>query len=147
MSNSLDTATDKQSVIGPTLVFKGELSSQEDMVIKGRVEGSVRHTADLRIAPEGLVKGDIVAKYVTIEGRIEGDLHASGSVVIRETATVIGNVYAPRVSVIDGARFKGIIDMDAGQELAKDVNASKAKAVTATPPKPALPQKAAVGAN
>ncbi len=145
MSKSFDTAADMQSVFGPTLVFKGEMSVQEDMVIKGRVEGSVRHTADLRIAPEGVVKGDIVAKFVTVEGRIEGDLHASGSVVIRETATVIGNVYAPRVSVIDGAHFKGIIDMDAGEELARDVNSSKAK--TSSSPAPSLPSKAAVGAN
>jgi len=146
MSNPPNTAAEKKSVFGPTLVFKGEMSVQEDMVIKGRVEGSIRHTADLRIAPEGLVKGDIVAKYVTVEGRIEGDLHATGSVVIRETATVVGNVYAPRVSVIDGARFKGIIDMDAGEELAKDVLSSKTKPAAATPAK-ALPSKTVVGAN
>lgn len=112
MSNPYDNASDKVSVLGPTLVFKGELSAEEDLMLKGRVEGSITHTASLRIGEEGSVKGNIKAKYITVDGSVEGDLYGSGSVTVRETAKVTGNIYSPTVSLIEGARFRGMIDMD-----------------------------------
>src|SRR5215471_4873234 len=110
-----DNATEKISVLGPTLVFKGELTADEDLMLKGRVEGSITHSASLRIGQEGSVKGNIKAKHITVDGTVEGDLHGSGSVTIRESAKVTGNVYAPRVSLVEGARFSGMIDMDVAE--------------------------------
>jgi cytoskeletal protein CcmA (bactofilin family) len=110
-----DSATEKVSVLGPTLVFKGELTADEDLMLKGRVEGSITHTASLRIGQEGSVKGNIKAKHITVDGTVEGDLRGDGSVTIRETAKVTGNVYAPRVSLVEGARFRGTVDMDAAE--------------------------------
>lgn len=112
MSNPYDNASDKVSVLGPTLVFKGELSAEEDLMLKGRVEGSITHTASLRIGEEGSVKGNITAKYITVDGSVDGDMYGSGSVTVRETAKVTGNIYSPTVSLIEGAKFKGMIDMD-----------------------------------
>jgi len=120
-----DTATDKVSVLGPTLVFKGELTADEDLMLKGRVEGSITHTASLRIGQEGSVKGNIKAKHITVDGTVEGDLHGDGSVTIRETAKITGNVYSPRVSLVEGATFRGKIDMD-GAESAADVGRTDA---------------------
>ena len=113
-----DTATDKVSVLGPTLVFKGELTADEDLMLKGRVEGSITHTASLRIGQEGSVKGNIKAKHITVDGTVEGDLHGDGSVTIRETAKITGNVYSPRVSLVEGATFRGKIDMDGAESVA-----------------------------
>lgn len=127
MSNPYDGSTDKISVLGPTLVFKGELSAEEDLMLKGRVEGSIRHTASLRIGEEGSVKGDIRAKFITVEGRVEGDLHANASVTVKASADVKGNIYSPSVSLIEGARFKGSIDMD-NVEAAAEGPRSKDKA-------------------
>jgi len=110
-----ENAAEKVSVLGPTLVFKGELTADEDLMLKGRVEGSITHSASLRIGEEGSVKGNIKAKHITVDGTVEGDLHGGGSVTIRETAKVIGNVFAPRVSLVEGARFSGKIDMDVGE--------------------------------
>ena len=110
-----ESAAEKVSVLGPTLVFKGELTADEDLMLKGRVEGSITHSASLRIGEEGSVKGNIKAKHITVEGTVEGDLHGGGSVTIRETAKVIGNVFAPRVSLVEGARFSGKIDMDVAE--------------------------------
>lgn len=133
-----DNASQKLSVLGPTLVFKGELSADEDLMIKGSVEGSITHTANLRIGQEGRVKGDIRAKHVTVDGTVQGDLHGGGSVVIRESANVTGNVYAPRVTLVDGARFRGQIDMGASEAAA----GGKTESTTSA----ALPNvKAAVG--
>ena len=111
MSNPYDNATEKLSVLGPTLVFKGELSADEDLMLRGRVEGSINHSASLRIGKEGAVVGNITAKYITVEGRVEGDLHGNGSVTVKESANIDGNIYSPTVSLLEGANFNGMIEM------------------------------------
>ena len=101
------------SVIGPTLVIKGELEAGEDLLIEGRVEGTVTHTADkLLIGQRGSLKADIRARNVVIEGEVEGDVYGSDSVSIKETAKVRGNIFTPKISISEGAHFKGGIDMD-----------------------------------
>jgi len=112
MSNPYNNASDKMSVLGPTLVFRGELSADEDLMLKGRVEGSIQHTASLKISKEGSVKGNVKAKYITVEGTVEGDLIATDSVTVQESARVTGNIFSPNVSLVEGSRFKGSIDMD-----------------------------------
>jgi cytoskeletal protein CcmA (bactofilin family) len=111
MGNPYDNAADKLSVLGPTLVFKGELSADEDLMLKGRVEGSINHTASLRIGKEGSVVGNITAKFITVEGRVEGDLHGSGAVTVKESANIDGNIFSPTVSLLEGANFNGSIEM------------------------------------
>jgi cytoskeletal protein CcmA (bactofilin family) len=114
MSNPYGNASDKVSILGPTLVFKGELIAEEDLLLRGRVEGSIQHTASLKIGKEGSVKGNIKAKHITVEGTVEGDLVGSDSVTVQASATVTGNIVSPSVSLIEGARFKGRIDMEPG---------------------------------
>ena len=111
MSNPYDNSAEKVSVLGPTLVFKGELSADEDIMLQGRVEGSITHTASVRIGKEGSVVGDVSAKFITVEGRIEGDLHGNGSVTVKESAEIEGNIYSPTVSLLEGANFNGTIEM------------------------------------
>lgn len=111
MSNPYDNVAEKLSVLGPTLLFKGELSADEDLMLRGRVEGSINHTATLRIGKEGSVVGNITAKYITVEGRVEGDLHGNGSVTVKESADIDGNIYSPTVSLLEGANFNGMIEM------------------------------------
>lgn len=112
MSNPHNNASDKMSILGPTLVFKGELIAEEDLMLKGRVEGSIHHTASLKISKEGSVKGNIKAKHITVEGTVEGDLLATESVTVQASARVTGNIYSRNVSLIEGSRFKGSIDME-----------------------------------
>lgn len=112
MSNPYDNASEKMCILGSTLVFKGELTAEEDLMLKGRVEGSIKHSSSLRIGEEGSVKGDIKAKHVMVEGKVDGDTYGESSVTIRESANVTGNVFSPKVSLVEGARFKGSIDMD-----------------------------------
>ena len=130
MSNSHDNATDKISILGPTLVFKGELIAEEDLLLRGRVEGSIQHTASVKISKEGTVKGNIKAKYITVEGTIEGDLFGAESVTVQASANVKGNIFSHKVSLIEGARFRGSIDMEYD-----DIAAEASK------PRPALARK------
>jgi cytoskeletal protein CcmA (bactofilin family) len=100
------------SVIGPTLVFKGELSADEDLVIEGTIEGTIaHHKKNLTIGKQGRVTADIHASSVLIEGELNGDIHSDGLVSLAEGATVIGNVYCTRIVMAEGARFNGKIEM------------------------------------
>jgi cytoskeletal protein CcmA (bactofilin family) len=103
--------TDRNSVLGPTLYFKGDLSADEDLLIQGRVEGSVTHTQRLTVGPQGTVKANIKAQLIVVEGTVEGDLSAEKSIFVKETAKVWGNISAPSVSILEGASFSGNIDM------------------------------------
>jgi cytoskeletal protein CcmA (bactofilin family) len=103
------------SVVGQTLVFKGDLSASEDLLIQGRIEGSITHDADnLTVGAHGDVRADIVARRVIIQGKVEGDVRASESVAVEASAQVEGNLRAPSVGLKEGAKFKGGIDMDDG---------------------------------
>ena len=100
------------SVIGPTLVFKGELSADEDLVIEGDIEGTIaHHKKHLTIGKQGRVKADIHASSVIVEGKLFGDIHSEGVVSLANGADVMGNIYCGRIIMEDGARFKGTIDM------------------------------------
>ena len=101
------------SVIGKTLFVKGELEAAEDLLVEGRVEGSISHTASqLTIGVSGVVNADIDAKNLVIEGTVEGNIVGAESVVICDSADVRGNVYTARISIADGAQFSGSVDMD-----------------------------------
>ncbi|HUQ50908.1 MAG TPA: polymer-forming cytoskeletal protein [Gammaproteobacteria bacterium] len=99
------------SVLGPTLTFRGgELSSDEDLIIEGTVEGKIAHqNHHLTIGKQDRVKANVRARLVTVYGTVEGDLHGDEGVHIAASARVIGNVTAPRVSLENGAQFQGSI--------------------------------------
>jgi len=100
------------SVIGPTLVFKGELSADEDLVIEGTIEGTIaHHKKNLTIGKEGRVTADIHASSVLVEGELNGDIHSDGLVSLAGGAMVIGNVYCARIVMEEGAQFNGKIEM------------------------------------
>lgn len=104
--------TQSTSVLGPTLRFKGDLVADEDLVVQGQVEGSILHTRSLTIGSQGRMQGDIKARRITVEGKVTGDLHAFENATLAAGAEVRGNVFANEVSVAEGARFSGRIDMD-----------------------------------
>ncbi len=101
-----------QSVIGPSISIKGELSSEEDLIIQGRVEGKIDlKKNNVNIGKKGHVKGDIYGKVISIEGEVQGNLFGEEEIILRESAVVRGNMQAPRLNLEDGAKFKGSIDM------------------------------------
>ena len=135
MSNPYNSATDRASVLGPTLYFKGDLSAEEDLLIQGRVEGAIHHTQRLTVGAQGTVKANISAQTIIVEGTVDGDLQAEKSVVVKDTAKVRGNIYAPSISILEGAAFSGSIDMDgkkAQQQPAKHEASAARPAKTST---------------
>ncbi len=101
------------AVIGPSITIDGDLRGEEDLIIEGEVSGTVQFKNNsLTIGAQGKVKADVYAHSVFVEGYMEGDLYGSERVNVRKSAQVRGNITSPRVSLEDGARFKGSIEMD-----------------------------------
>ena len=112
MTNPYDSASERVSILGPTLQFKGELHADEELLIKGRIEGSITHSQRITVCPEGSVAANIRAQTIVVEGTVDGNLHAEKSVMVKETAKLRGNITAPSVSIVEGALFTGGIDME-----------------------------------
>jgi cytoskeletal protein CcmA (bactofilin family) len=108
----MSDAERKMSVLPPSLKFKGELSADEDLLIRGTVEGTIHHTQRVTVCEEGKVKANINAQVIKIEGVVEGDLHAQQSVFVAESGNLRGNIHAPSVCLVEGSHFNGAIDMD-----------------------------------
>ena len=100
-------------VIGSKVQLKGELQGAEAVLVEGTVEGSIRLTAELRIAPGGTVKADVSAHTVVVAGEVIGDCHATERVVLESTGRLTGNIRAPRIVIAEGASFRGTSDMSA----------------------------------
>ena len=105
--------SDKVSVIGPTLVFKGVLDADEDLVIEGQVEGTIaHHKKRLTVGKLGRVKADIDASSVIVEGQLVGDIHGEEVVKLASGADVTGNIFCRRIVIEDGARCNGKVDTE-----------------------------------
>lgn len=101
------------ALIGPSITIKGDLSGEEDLLIQGRVEGKVDlKQNNITVGRNGHVKADMFGRIISIEGEVEGNLFGGEQVVLRQSGTVRGNITAPRVSLEDGSKFKGTIDME-----------------------------------
>lgn len=101
-----------QATIGPSIFIKGEVSGSEDLLIQGQVEGSVAlELHSVTVGGGGRVKADISGRVITVEGDVAGDIHAEEQIVLRGSATVEGDLKAPRVVLEDGASFRGMVDM------------------------------------
>lgn len=100
------------ATIGKSVVVKGELSGSEDLVVDGEVEGSITlRGQSLTIGPNGRVRANIEARNVILHGRVDGDIHASERVELRKSASLAGDITTARISIEDGAYFKGTIDI------------------------------------
>lgn len=112
------TRSKNVSVIGPTLVFRGELSAGEDLLIEGQIEGTIaHHEKHLTVGKQGRVKADIHASSVIVMGQLIGDIHSENTVLLSKDANVIGDIHCGRIVMEDGARFHGKIDMVAAPKV------------------------------
>jgi cytoskeletal protein CcmA (bactofilin family) len=99
-------------IIGKQITIRGNLSGSEDLIVEGRIEGTVALKNHLTLEVSGVMEADIDVADVTINGQMSGDIVAAGSASINATAKMVGNIRAPRIIIEDGARFKGSIEMD-----------------------------------
>src|SRR6188768_1393287 len=88
MSNA---SSERMSVFGPTLRFKGELRAQEDIKIEGRIEGSIHHQQKVVVGNKGEVVATVNAQSVDVDGKVQGDVVAKKSIKVSQSAVVRGN--------------------------------------------------------
>ncbi|MEO0442881.1 MAG: polymer-forming cytoskeletal protein [Pseudomonadota bacterium] len=117
-SKNLSHIATPAAVIGPKIRFKGELVGEEDLLIQGTIEGTIDlKNNNLTIGEQGIIKANAKAKTIIIEGKVDGDLRGAERIVIKESSNVTGNLVAERVSLEDGAKFRGSIDMDTNSNV------------------------------
>ena len=117
------------AMIGPNIKIKGTITGDEDLLIQGKVEGTIElGEHEVSIGQNAEVTANIHAKAVKIDGEVAGDINGSEKVVITKSGNVRGNIIAPRVTLEDGAIFKGSIDMDPGESSANTVSLASKKA-------------------
>jgi cytoskeletal protein CcmA (bactofilin family) len=101
------------AMIGKTITIKGDVSGEESLVVEGRVDGTIHlKNNDLTVGQSGRVNANVTANVVRIDGEVTGDIVGIEKVVVTKTGRVHGNIVGPRVTLEDGAKFKGSIDMD-----------------------------------
>jgi len=107
--------------IGKTVIIKGELTATEDMVIFGRVEGTItvndRHT--VTIGKGATIEAEVKAHSVVVEGQVTGNVETEEYLEISPDGVILGNVRTPSLVIRDGGTLKGSVDMDAARPKAK----------------------------
>src|SRR5229473_3881044 len=102
----------EQATIGKSLVIKGEVTGSESLYIDGRVEGAINLPGNrVTIGRNGQVTANISAREVVVLGKVKGNLTVSDRVDIRNEGSLNGDVVCQRISIEDGAYFKGSIDI------------------------------------
>ncbi|HVH87900.1 MAG TPA: polymer-forming cytoskeletal protein [Terriglobales bacterium] len=113
--------TQEQATIGKSLIIKGEVTGSESLYIDGKVEGSIQLPGNrVTIGRNGQVAANINAREVVVLGKVRGNLTASDRVDIRNEGSLTGDVVAQRISIEDGAFFKGGIDIRKPGQQQKD---------------------------
>jgi cytoskeletal protein CcmA (bactofilin family) len=128
--------------IGKSVVIKGELNGSEDLTIEGHVEGKIElRDHVLTIGPNGKIRASIFAKSAIIVGEVVGNITCTEKVDLRDNGSVDGDIFAPRVSIAEGAHFRGSVDMKRGGAAgATKADVKAGEAPKPEPPKPEPPK-------
>ena len=105
-------STGEQATVGKGLFIKGEITGSESLFVDGKVEGSINLPGNrVTIGRNGQVAANITAREIVVLGKVRGNVTATDRVDIRAEGSLSGDVAAARISIEDGAFFKGGIDI------------------------------------
>jgi cytoskeletal protein CcmA (bactofilin family) len=101
------------SCLGASLEIKGKISGEEDLQIDGKVEGAIALQGQrLTVGRTGQLNSEVHAREVVVYGKVQGNMRASDRVEIKKDGSVTGDITTSRISIEDGAYFKGRIEID-----------------------------------
>lgn len=140
-TNRVGAPAGDQAVISKGLFVKGEISGTESLYIDGKVEGAINLPGNrVTIGRNGQVGANVTAREVVVMGKVKGNVSASDRVDIRAEGALSGDVSAARISIEDGAFFKGGIDIrKTDAKPVQHVAPSLAQAAITVPPEPSKP--------
>ena len=96
--------------IGKSIVIKGNVSGSGDVYLAGELEGSVElRDGSLTVGPEGCIRANLQARSIVVQGRVDGNLYGLERIELKKSATVVGDIYTPRVAIEEGASLKGSV--------------------------------------
>src|SRR3974390_1034033 len=125
--------TQEQATLGKSLIIKGEVTGSESLYIDGRVEGSINLPGNrVTVGRNGVVSANINAREIVILGKVRGNMTASDRFDIRSEGSPTGDIIAQRISIEEGAYFKGAIEINKPGQKANGGN-KEADAETAKP--------------
>src|SRR3954451_7199883 len=99
------------TVIGPSILISGKLTGDEELTVRGRVEGELTLTKTLIVETSGVVKANVSVRNAIVSGVVVGNITATESVELTREGRMVGDIHAPRVIIVDGASFRGRVDM------------------------------------
>lgn len=103
--------TTESTVIGESILVNGKLEGEEDLTVRGRVHGSITLTKTLIVEPTGVVKADATVRNAIVSGVVVGNITASESIHLTREGRMVGDMSSPRVIIVEGAAFRGHVDM------------------------------------
>lgn len=120
------------TVIGKSVVIRGELSGNEDLFIDGDIEGTITLKDNrLTVGPSGRVVANITVRDIVILGKVTGNIRATGRVDLRQSASIQGDIFASRLSIEESAMLKGRVELT---DTAPATGAAKPDPSAAQPP-------------
>lgn len=99
------------TVVGQSILISGKLTGDEDLTVRGRVEGELTLSKTLIVETTGVVKANVAVKNAIVSGVVVGNINATESVELTREGRMVGDIRAPRVIIVDGASFRGRVDM------------------------------------
>jgi cytoskeletal protein CcmA (bactofilin family) len=104
-------AGNNNTVVGQSILISGKLTGDEDLTVRGRVEGELTLSKTLIVETTGVVKANVAVKNAIVSGVVVGNINATESVELTREGRMVGDIHAPRVIIVDGASFRGRVDM------------------------------------
>ncbi len=133
-AKELDTGAVNNTVVGQSILISGKLTGDEDLTVRGRVEGELTLSRTLIVETSGVVKANVAVKNAIVSGVVVGNINATESVELTREGRMVGDIRAPRVIIVDGASFRGRVDMG-------DVEPGRLPAERPTLARPAAPAR------
>ena len=99
------------TVVGQSILISGKLTGDEDLTVRGRVEGELTLSKTLIVETTGVVKANVAVRNAIVSGVVVGNINATESVELTREGRMVGDIRAPRVIIVDGASFRGRVDM------------------------------------
>ena len=136
MNNGKPDGKSASTTVGKSIVIRGKLKSDEDLVVKGRIDAQITSSKALYVENSGIVKANLQVHSAHISGILVGNITAESKAEVAGDGRMVGDILAPRIVIRDGAAFRGRIDMQDFDEVGREAHTSSGQSVT--PPSPVV---------